>query len=39
MSDILAALGMGALVLAPVFILVLVAGIAAVNRGESGDHH
>ncbi len=39
MSDIFAALGTGALVLTPVFILVVIAGIAAVKRGEESGHH
>ena len=39
MSDIFAALGTGALVLLPVVILVVIAGIAAVKRGEESSHH
>ena len=39
MSDILAALGTGALILSPVFVLVVIAGIAAVKRGEAAGHH
>ncbi len=39
MSDIFAALGTGVLVLAPVLILVTIAVIAAVKRGESSGHH
>lgn len=39
MSDIFVAIGTGALILAPVFILVVVAGIVAVKRGEASGHH
>ena len=39
MSDIFAALGTGALVLVPVVILVVIAGIAVVKRGEESAHH
>jgi len=39
MSDIFAALGTGALILAPVVILVVIAGIAVVKRGEESGHH
>ncbi len=42
MSDVFAAIGTGALILAPIVVLTIAISIAAVKRGEenlhSGDH-
>lgn len=39
MSDILSALGMGAMILTPVVLFMIVVSLVAVKRGEENSHH